>query len=84
MKQFECRDARPQANEELKKWNIVLTEEPVEATARKLHSGHLLMGSKAEHPGSDVCDSDRIQVDATSDDVDRKIQTKMFSQPTIK
>lgn len=80
---FKIMKESQECQEEIKRWNIVLTETPVEVKAKKIDSGLLLMGSRTDADDA-VSDTERIQVDANADDVDRKIQTKMFSQPKIK
>ena len=83
---FKIMKESQECQEEIKRWNIVLSESPVEVKAKKVDHGLLLMGSKTDHSSEadTLNDADRIQVDANADDVDRKIQTKMFSQPKIK
>lgn len=71
---FEIMRESQECQQEIKRWNIVLDENPLQVTAARLDSGKLLMGDEKF----------RKEIDPNSEDVDRSIQTKMFSQPEIK
>jgi aubergine len=63
--------------QDIENWGITLSNQPVTLTGRKLDAGNILMHKQRD--GSRF----NFSID-TSDDIDRKIQTEMFSQPSIR
>jgi aubergine-like protein len=62
--------------EDIKTWGITITPDPVKLEGRKLEAGNILMhktGGNARF---------NFSID-TTDDIDRKIQTEMYSQPEL-
>lgn len=63
--------------QDIENWGITLSSEPVTLTGRKLDAGNILMHKQR--------DGNRFNfsIDST-DDIDRKIQAEMYSQPAIR
>ena len=70
---FKIMNQSSECQEEIKRWNLQLEDNPIEIPAKRLDAGKLLMGGS----------QGKIQIDPINDDIDRKIQTSMFSQPEI-
>ena len=63
--------------QDIENWGITLSNQPVCLTGRKIDAGNILMHRQK--------DGNRFNFSAdSSDDIDRKIQTEMYSQPSIK
>ena len=73
---FDIMSDNSQCQTEMDLWNVVIHKQPIEVTGKRLNVGKLIMGEKFKGP-------ERIILDANSDDLDRQIQTKMYSQPKI-
>ena len=63
--------------QDIENWGITLSNQPVTLTGRKLEAGNIIMHKQR--------DGNRFNfsIDST-DDIDRKIQAEMYSQPAIK
>ena len=62
--------------EEMKQWQIEISDAPLEIAGQKLSAGNLVMGKT----GTGL----RIQFDVeSSPDIDRKIQAQMYEQPSL-
>lgn len=63
--------------QDIENWGISLSNQPVTLTGRKLEAGNILMHRSR--------DGNRFSFPIdSSDDIDRKIQTEMYSQPSIR
>ncbi len=66
---------KDKCKEDIDRWGISIKPQPVRLHGRKLDAGNIVMHNKGNSRFS-------FNID-TSDDIDRKIQTEMYSQPNL-